>query len=63
MAWIKIFHHKRINKNTGKEKDVYYCTCPICGWETGHQATQFNYCPMCGTYHKDKRGCKISNGK
>ena len=59
MAWIKVFHHKRIDDFTGKEMDVYYCTCPICGWETGHQGTYFNYCPICGTYHKEKGDAKV----
>lgn len=46
--WEKIYRGKRKDVITGKKIDTYYCTCSVCGWETGNQGTRFNYCPNCG---------------
>lgn len=33
---------------TGDMKRHYLYECPICGYHTGNQGGEFNYCPLCG---------------
>ena len=58
MAWIREFSGKRIDEISGREITIYNHTCSVCGWKTGHQASEFNYCPKCGTHHGEYRDGK-----
>ena len=46
--WIKTVNGTRRNLNDGKFVRVYKYDCPVCGYHTGNQASNFNYCPNCG---------------
>ncbi len=46
--WLKTDRGIRVNANTGQPMRVYHCECSCCGWHTGHQGIEFNYCPNCG---------------
>ena len=46
--WIKTDRGIRKSVNTGQSMRVYACDCSCCGYHTGNQGTEFNYCPRCG---------------
>ena len=46
--WIKTDNGVRKNINTGRAVRVYLYDCSVCGWHTGNQGENFNYCPNCG---------------
>lgn len=46
--WIKIFMKSYEDVRTGDMKRHYLYECPICGYHTGNQGGEFNYCPHCG---------------
>ena len=46
--WIKTDRGMREDVNTGAVIRVYLHDCSVCGWHTGNQGRNFNYCPNCG---------------
>ena len=46
--WLKTENGIRKNINTGEMVMAYMHDCSVCGWHTGNQGRNFNYCPNCG---------------
>ena len=42
--WIKTRNDKFCNR----DEECYCYDCSVCGYHTGDQASEFNYCPNCG---------------
>ena len=59
--WILTDNGIRENFNTGEAIRTYLYDCPLCGYHTGNQGKNFNFCTNCGTrmdleaQHVDKR--------
>lgn len=46
--WVKTENGIHENINTGEMTMAYMHDCSVCGWHTGNQGRNFNYCPNCG---------------
>ena len=46
--WKKTYNGPRQDINTGELIETYKYDCPFCGYHTGNQGRNFNYCPNCG---------------
>lgn len=44
--WNLIREYTETDEYSQNDYRVYGCPC--CGWETGDQAKDFEYCPKCG---------------
>lgn len=51
--WILRDNGTHMNVNTEKPMRFYLCDCSVCGYHTGTQAVNFNYCPKCGATMED----------
>lgn len=52
--WLKTENGIRQNINTGEMVMAYMHDCSVCGWHTGNQGRNFNYCPNCGAKMDEK---------
>lgn len=49
--WIKTRNDKFCDRD-----EEYYCyDCTVCGYHTGDQGSEFNYCPNCGAKMDEKQ--------
>jgi len=46
--WIKTDRGMREVVNTGEVVRFYLHDCSVCGYHTGNQGRDFNFCPICG---------------
>lgn len=48
-TWIKTYKGKKYDEFHDCINSIWDCTCSECGWRTGNQGVNFDYCPKCGT--------------
>lgn len=48
-TWIKTYKGKKYDEFHDCVNSIWDCTCSECGWRTGQQGVNFDYCPKCGT--------------
>ena len=49
-VWIKTYKGKNYDDVHDCKNAIWDCTCSVCGWRTGQQGVNFQYCPICGVH-------------
>ena len=57
--WIAEYKYKRLDEIHNVINDVYSFKCSSCGWKTGQQGIEFQFCPRCGERMKNANNPRV----